>query len=236
MSTNIHPHPPRVPRSARAAHLRQRPCVLWYTGLSGAGKSTIANLVDERLHRLGRATYLLDGDDVRHGLSKDLGFTDADRVENVRRVAEVARLMVDAGLIVGAALISPFRAERRVARELFEPGEFLEVFVDAPLAVAEARDPKGLYKRARAGELPNFTGVGSPYESPWNPEIWIDTTRMTAGEAADRIVVYVEQRPYGDPRRGNGVGPRCESCGGDLGGDGVGRLEDHEPGCPYFPL
>jgi bifunctional enzyme CysN/CysC len=156
--------------------------------LSGAGKSTIANLVEQRLQARGRHTYLLDGDNVRHGLNKDLGFTDADRVENIRRVAEVSRLMVDAGLIVLVAFISPFRAERQMARRLVEEGEFLEVFVDTPLAVAETRDPKGLYRKARRGELKNFTGVDSPYEAPENPEIRIDTAQMTPEQATDVIL------------------------------------------------
>src|SRR5690606_10294166 len=154
-------------------------------GLSGAGKSTVANLVEKRLLALGRHTYLLDGDNVRHGLNKDLGFTDEDRVENIRRVAEVAKLMVDAGLIVLVSFISPFRAERRLARELLAEGEFVEVFVDTPLAIAEQRDVKGLYAKARAGELKNFTGVDSPYETPEHPEIRLDTTTLTPAEAAE---------------------------------------------------
>jgi bifunctional enzyme CysN/CysC len=176
-----------VDKLARAEQKGQKPCVVWLTGLSGSGKSTIANLLEKRLHALGRHTYLLDGDNVRHGLNKDLGFTEADRVENIRRIAEVSRLMVDAGLIVLVSFISPFRAERRVARELVQPGEFFEVFVDTPLAVAERRDPKGLYKKARRGELKNFTGVDSPYEEPEHPEIRIDTTTQSAEEAADAI-------------------------------------------------
>jgi len=166
--------------------------VVWLTGLSGSGKSTIANLVEKKLYAQGRHTYLLDGDNVRHGLNKDLGFTDEDRVENIRRVAEVARLMVDAGLIVLVSFISPFRAERRLARELLAEGEFVEVFVDTPLAVAERRDVKGLYAKARAGELKNFTGVDSPYEPPEHPEIRLDTTALTPAEAAERIVDWLE--------------------------------------------
>src|SRR5262249_22156307 len=173
---NVHWQAIDVNKSARSALNGQRPCVLWYTGLSGAGKSTIANLVDKQLHAQGRHTYLLDGDNVRHGLNRDLGFTDADRVENIRRIAEVARLMVDAGLVVGAAFISPFRAERRMARALLAPGEFVEIFVHAPLAVVEQRDPKGLYQKARRGVLKNFTGIDSPYEEPDSPELRIDTT------------------------------------------------------------
>jgi bifunctional enzyme CysN/CysC len=189
---NLHWQAVDVLKHARAAAKRQRPCVLWFTGLSGAGKSTIANLVEKRLHVLGRHTYLLDGDNVRHGLNKDLGFTDADRVENIRRIGEVAKLMVDAGLIVLVSFISPFRAERRMARELVEPGEFIEIFVDTPLAEAERRDVKGLYRKARRGELPHFTGVDSPYEEPENPEIRIDTTAVSPELASERIVRYLD--------------------------------------------
>ncbi|MDR7231903.1 bifunctional enzyme CysN/CysC [Caulobacter sp. BE264] len=189
---NIHWQHTDVTKVSRAALKRQRGQVVWLTGLSGAGKSTIANLVEKRLHALGRHTYLLDGDNVRHGLNKDLGFTEEDRVENIRRVAEVAKLMVDAGLIVLTAFISPFRAERQLARDLLEPGEFIEVFVDTPLAVAEARDVKGLYKKARSGQLKNFTGVDSPYEAPETPELRIDTTAIDPVEAAERIVAWLE--------------------------------------------
>jgi bifunctional enzyme CysN/CysC len=192
-SQNIHWQALDVDRRVRAAQKSQRGCVLWLTGLSGAGKSTIANLVDKRLVALGRHTYLLDGDNVRHGLNKDLGFTAQDRVENIRRVAEVARLMADAGLITLVSFISPFRSERRMARDLVPPGDFFEVYVDAPLAVAEARDPKGLYRKARRGELVNFTGIDSPYEEPEAPEIRIDTTALSAAEAAERIVGHLEQ-------------------------------------------
>ena len=177
-----------VTREARAAAKGQAPKLLWFTGLSGAGKSTIANLVDRRLHAMGRHSFVLDGDNIRHGLSKNLGFTDADRVENIRRVAEAAKLMTDAGLIVLAALISPFRAEREMARRIFPEGEFVEIFIDTPLAVAEGRDPKGLYAKARSGTLANFTGVDSPYEPPEHPDIRIDTTAMTPEEAADTIL------------------------------------------------
>ena len=182
-----------INKSARAALMGQTPCVVWFTGLSGAGKSTIANLVEKRLHTLGRHTYLLDGDNVRHGLNKDLGFTDADRVENIRRVAEVARLMVDAGLVVLVSFISPFRSERRMARALFADSEFIEVFVDTPIDVAESRDPKGLYVKARRGELKNFTGVDSPYEVPEHPELRLDTTRSTAEECAQEILRHLER-------------------------------------------
>ncbi|MDB5483659.1 MAG: sulfate adenylate transferase, subunit 1/adenylylsulfate kinase cysN/C [Caulobacteraceae bacterium] len=186
-SQNIHWQAVDVHKDARAAQKSQIPKVLWFTGLSGAGKSTIANLVEKKLYAEGRHTYLLDGDNVRHGLNKDLGFTEEDRVENIRRVAEVAKLMADAGLIVLVSFISPFRAERQMARELMGEGEFIEVFVDTPLAEAERRDVKGLYRKARAGELKNFTGVDSPYEPPLEPEIHIDTTRLTAEGAAQHI-------------------------------------------------
>jgi bifunctional enzyme CysN/CysC len=185
---NIHWQALDVNKSARASLKGQRACVLWFTGLSGAGKSTIANLVEKRLHALGRHTYTLDGDNVRHGLNKDLGFTDADRVENIRRVAEVSKLMVDAGLIVLVSFISPFRSERRLARELMQPGEFLEVFVDTPLAEAEKRDVKGLYRKARRGELKNFTGIDSPYEAPEHPEIHLQTVLASPEEAAEQIL------------------------------------------------
>ena len=187
-SHNIHWQHVEVDREAHAALKGQRPRVVWFTGLSGAGKSTIANLVEKKLHRMGRHTFLLDGDNVRHGLNRDLGFTDADRVENVRRVGEVARLMADAGLIVLCAFISPFRAERRMVREMLPEGEFVEVHVDAPLAEAEKRDTKGLYRKARAGEIANFTGIDSPYEPPEHPEIRIDTTALSPEQAAERIV------------------------------------------------
>jgi bifunctional enzyme CysN/CysC len=185
---NVHWQATDVSRDHHAALKNQKPAVLWFTGLSGAGKSTIANLVEKRLARMNRHTFLLDGDNVRHGLNKDLGFTDADRVENIRRVGEVAKLMTDAGLIVITAFISPFRSERDMVRQMMQPGEFIEVHIDTPLADAEARDVKGLYKKARAGQLKNFTGIDSPYEPPVDPEIRIDTTAMTAEEAADAIV------------------------------------------------
>jgi bifunctional enzyme CysN/CysC len=192
-SQNVHWQALDVNKTARARLSHQKPCILWFTGLSGAGKSTIANLVEKQLHADGRQTYLLDGDNVRHGLNKDLGFTDQDRVENIRRVAEVARLMVDAGLIVMVSFISPFRTERRMARALVEAGEFIEVFVDAPLAQAEARDVKGLYKKARRGELKNFTGIDSPYEAPENPELHLDTAQLTPEAAALRVIKYLRE-------------------------------------------
>jgi bifunctional enzyme CysN/CysC len=192
-SQNVHWQALDVNKRARAQLSHQKPCILWFTGLSGAGKSTIANLVEKQLHADGRQTYLLDGDNVRHGLNKDLGFTNEDRVENIRRVAEVARLMVDAGLIVMVSFISPFRSERRMARSLVEAGEFIEVFVDTPLTLAEARDAKGLYKKARRGELKNFTGVDSPYEPPENPEIRLDTTQLGPEAAASRVIAYLRE-------------------------------------------
>jgi bifunctional enzyme CysN/CysC len=185
---NVHRQAVDISRDMHAALKNQKAAILWFTGLSGAGKSTIANLVEKKLHRMNRHTFLLDGDNVRHGLNKDLGFTDADRIENIRRVGEVARLMADAGLIVITAFISPFRAERQMVREMLPPGEFIEVHIDTPLAEAEARDVKGLYKKARSGALKNFTGIDSPYEAPETPEIRIDTTAMTPDEAADAIV------------------------------------------------
>jgi bifunctional enzyme CysN/CysC len=183
-----------VNKEAHAQLKHQRPCVLWLTGLSGAGKSTIANAVEQRLHLIGHHTYLLDGDNIRHGLNKDLGFTDADRVENIRRIAEVAKLMVDAGLIVITAFISPFRTERQMARDLVEEGEFIEVYVDTPLEIAEMRDPKHLYAKARRGEILHFTGIDSPYEAPEAPDIRIDTTSVSPEEAADRILDELRSR------------------------------------------
>jgi bifunctional enzyme CysN/CysC len=185
-----------VNKHSRAQGLGQKPAVLWFTGLSGAGKSTIANLVEKKLHLLGRHTYLLDGDNVRHGLNRDLGFTDADRVENIRRVAETAKLFVDAGLIVLVSFISPFRSERDMAREIVEKDEFLEVFVDTPLAVVEERDPKGLYAKARAGEIKNFTGIDSPYEPPLAPDIRLDTMSASAEDLAQRIVDRLRDAGY----------------------------------------
>ena len=185
---NIHWQATDVNRDHHANLKNQKPAVLWLTGLSGSGKSTIANAIEKKLAGMNRHTFLLDGDNVRHGLNKDLGFTDADRIENIRRVGEVARLMTDAGLIVITAFISPFRAERTMVREMMQPGEFVEVFIDTPLNIAEQRDVKGLYAKARAGELKNFTGIDSPYETPENPEIIIDTTQMDIETAADKII------------------------------------------------
>ncbi len=188
---NVHWQALDISRDAHAALKHQKPAVLWFTGLSGSGKSTIANLVEKKLHALGHHTFLLDGDNVRHGLNKDLGFTEADRIENIRRVGEVAKLMTDAGLIVLTAFISPFRAERDLVRAMVPEGEFVEIFVDTPLEVAEARDVKGLYKKAREGSLKNFTGIDSPYERPEQAELVIDTTREASEAAAERIVDYI---------------------------------------------
>ncbi|HBS32901.1 MAG TPA: adenylyl-sulfate kinase [Parvularcula sp.] len=193
---NVHWQDLDVNKVARARAKHQRPCVLWFTGLSGAGKSTVANLVEKRLHDMGRHTYTLDGDNVRHGLNKDLGFTDADRVENIRRVSETAKLMVDAGLIVLVSFISPFQSERRMAREALEDGEFIEIFVSTPLAVCEKRDVKGLYAKARRGEIRNFTGIDSDYEAPENPELTLDTSKVTAADAATAIVEHLRKNGY----------------------------------------
>jgi bifunctional enzyme CysN/CysC len=188
---NVHWQAIDISREAHAQQKGQEPRLLWFTGLSGSGKSTIANLVEKKLHALGKHSFLLDGDNVRHGLNKDLGFTDADRIENIRRIGEVAKLMTDAGLIVLTAFISPFRAERELARSMLPKGEFIEIFIDTPLEVAEARDVKGLYKKARSGALKNFTGIDSPYEAPEKPEIHIDTTRISPEDAAEMIVEKV---------------------------------------------
>ena len=190
-SHNIHWQEVKVDKDARSEMNSHRPGVVWFTGLSGSGKSTIANIVESKLHTAGVRTYLLDGDNVRHGLNRDLGFTDADRVENIRRIAEVSRLMVDAGLVVLVSFISPFRAERDLARSRVDDGEFVEVFVDTPLEVAEQRDPKGLYAKARSGELANFTGIDSPYEAPESAEVRVDTTSITPEEAADRVIAQL---------------------------------------------
>jgi bifunctional enzyme CysN/CysC len=193
-AANIHWQAVDVHKQARAALAGQKPAVLWFTGLSGSGKSTIANLVEKQLHANDHMTYLLDGDNVRHGLNRDLGFTDADRVENIRRVGEVSKLMADAGLIVLVSFISPFKSERLMARELMEDGEFIEIFVDTSLEEAERRDVKGLYAKARRGEIKHFTGISSPYEEPENAEIRVDTAKLTAEGAADAIVDYLRSR------------------------------------------
>ena len=181
-------------RATLARQKHQKPAVLWFTGLSGSGKSTIANALQKKLFAMDKHTFVLDGDNVRHGLNRDLGFTDADRVENIRRVANVSKLMSDAGLITLVSFISPFRSERRMARNMMSEGEFVEIFVDTPLNVAEARDVKGLYKRARAGEIKNFTGLDSPYEAPETPEIRINTVDCSAEDAADQIIAWMDER------------------------------------------
>jgi bifunctional enzyme CysN/CysC len=181
-ASNIHWQTITVNQAARSQLKQQQPRCIWFTGLSGSGKSTLANLLEQRMHLDGRHTYVLDGDNLRHGLNRDLGFTEADRVENIRRVAQVARLMVDAGLIVLVSLISPYRADRAMARSLFAPGEFVEVFVDASLAICEERDVKGLYAKARRGELKNFTGIDSPYEAPLTPEVHLQVAELDAQE------------------------------------------------------
>ncbi|MGI8943886.1 MAG: sulfate adenylyltransferase subunit CysN [Qipengyuania sp.] len=188
---NVHWQAIDITREEHARLKNQKPLVLWFTGLSGSGKSTIANEVEKRLNLMNRHTFLLDGDNIRHGLNKDLGFTEPDRIENIRRIGEVARLMADAGLIVLTAFISPFRAERRMIRDMLPEGEFVEIYVDTPLEVAERRDAKGLYKKARSGELKNFTGIDSPYEAPENPDVRVNTVEMTAEEAADHIIAQI---------------------------------------------
>jgi bifunctional enzyme CysN/CysC len=193
-SGNIHWQALDVDRATLARQKHQKPAVLWFTGLSGSGKSTIANALQKKLFAMDKHTFVLDGDNVRHGLNRDLGFTDADRVENIRRVANVSKLMSDAGLITLVSFISPFRSERRMARNMMSEGEFVEIFVDTPLNVAEARDVKGLYKRARAGEIKNFTGLDSPYEAPETPEIRINTVDCSAEDAADQIIAWMDER------------------------------------------
>jgi len=186
----------RIDKAARSRRNGQKPCVLWFTGLSGAGKSTIADALECRLHQMGFLSYLLDGDNVRHGLCRDLGFSDADRVENIRRIAEVARLFVDGGVMVLTAFISPFRSDRAAARALLEPGEFVEIFVDTPLAECERRDPKGLYRRARAGEIHHFTGIDSPYEPPLHPEIHLDTAVLDVAQCVELVIGHLAARGY----------------------------------------
>ena len=193
---NIIWHDHHVSKEERCAIKQQKPCILWFTGLSGSGKSTIANAVEAKLNKLQKHTYLLDGDNVRMGLNKGLGFSDADRVENIRRIGEVAKLFVDAGTIVLSAFISPFQKERQSVRALVADGEFIEVFVDTPLDVCERRDPKALYKKARNGEIPNFTGISSPYEAPAKAEIVLETAKMDIEACADKVVAYLIDKEY----------------------------------------
>ena len=192
-ASNIHHHAMDVTKEARAQIKGQKPAILWFTGLSGAGKSTVANLVERKLSQAGHHTYSLDGDNIRHGLNRDLGFTDEDRVENIRRIGEVGKLFVDSGLIVTCSFISPFRSERQMVRGLVEEGEFIEVFIDAPLEVCMQRDPKGLYKKAQAGEIKNFTGFDSPYEAPETPELHIKTDDLSAEDAADKVIAELKR-------------------------------------------
>jgi len=196
MSTNIVWHAHHVTREERSAQKNQRPCVLWFTGLSGAGKSTLANAVEAFLYQKQHHSYILDGDNIRHGLNKGLGFSDADRIENIRRIGEVSKLLVDAGLIALTAFISPFRADRDLVRSLFTGNEFIEIYVHAPLDVCEQRDPKGLYKKARAGEIKNFTGIDSRYEEPVSPELVVNTAQHSLEECARQVVTYLEGRGF----------------------------------------
>lgn len=194
MADNIVWHDHKITRAERSVNKNQKPCLLWFTGLSGSGKSTIANALDVALHNRGYHTFLLDGDNVRHGLCRDLGFSDEDRVENIRRIGEVSKLFTDAGLIVLSAFISPFTSDRLLVRNLMPAGEFIEVFMDTPLDTCEQRDPKGLYEKARAGEIRNFTGIDSPYEAPERPEVRLDTSVMSVDQCVDRLIGYLLER------------------------------------------
>jgi len=196
MSSNIVWHDHHVTKEERSSIKMQKPCILWFTGLSGSGKSTIANAVESRLVELGKHTYLLDGDNIRMGLNRGLGFSDEDRIENIRRIGEVSKLFVDSGTIVLTAFISPFQKERDAVRALVKDGEFIEVFIDAPLVVCESRDPKGLYKKARKGEIPNFTGISSPYEAPSRPEIHIINDNISIDDVTQQVIDYLEEKGY----------------------------------------
>jgi len=195
-SQNIVWHNHKVTKQDRSTIKNQTPVILWFTGLSGSGKSTIANAVETKLYEMGRHTYLLDGDNIRHGLNRDLGFSEEDRIENIRRIGEVAKLFVDSGLIVLTAFISPFQKDRDQVRSLVKKSEFIEVYVDTPLEVCEQRDPKGLYKKARAGEISDFTGISSPYEPPKNPEIHIENNKISVEESVDKIIEYLKDNKY----------------------------------------
>lgn len=194
--TNIVWHEHDVNKAARSVQKNQTPCIIWFTGLSGSGKSTIAGALEQKLFGLGQHTYLLDGDNVRHGLNKDLGFSDSDRVENIRRIGEMSKLFVDAGMIVLSAFISPFRTERRMVRDLVNEMEFVEVYMGTPLSTCEERDPKGLYQKARKGEIKNFTGIDSEYEVPENPEVVLDTSTMSVEDCADAVIEYLKAKGY----------------------------------------
>jgi adenylylsulfate kinase len=196
MDTNIVWHEHHVSKEERSKLKKQKPCILWFTGLSGSGKSTVANGVESKLLELQKHTYLLDGDNIRMGLNRGLSFSDEDRVENIRRIGEVAKLFVDSGTIVLSAFISPFQADRDQVRALVGEGEFIEIFIDTPLEVCEGRDPKGLYKKARAGEIPNFTGISSPYEAPGNPQIHIKNNGISVEEASNKVIAYLQEKKY----------------------------------------
>lgn len=196
MKRNIVWHTHHVSKKDRSVQKKQKPCILWFTGLSGSGKSTIANALESTLYSLGKHTYLLDGDNVRHSLNKDLGFSDADRIENIRRIGEVSKLFTDAGLIVISAFISPFESDRKIVRNLVEEDEFIEIFIDTPLEVCEKRDPKGLYQKARRGEISFFTGISSPYEAPTNPSIHVRTVEQTIEESVHQIIDYLTSQGY----------------------------------------
>lgn len=196
MGSHIVWHNHHLSKNDHSNHKNQRPCILWFTGLSGSGKSTIANALESKLYERGKHTYLLDGDNVRHGLNKDLGFSNADRIENIRRIGEVSKLFADAGLIVITAFISPFRSDREIVRNLVEEGEFIEIFVDTPIHICEQRDPKGLYKKARAGEIADFTGISSPYEAPEAPEIHLFSEQQSIDESVHIIITYLHQKGY----------------------------------------
>lgn len=194
MTDNTIWHDHKITRAERSVNKNQKPCLLWFTGLSGSGKSTVANALDVALHKRGYHTFLLDGDNVRHGLCKDLGFSDFDREENIRRVGEVCKLFADAGLILMSAFISPFTGDRRLVRKLFPAGEFIEVFIDTPLAICEERDPKGLYQKARSGQIKRFTGIDSPYEAPSHPEVRLDTSNMSVEACVETLIAYLLER------------------------------------------